>query len=170
MLVGEPVLGRISKKYSLNLAYPILDDTGQLQGVITAGLDLTWLGTQLAKSNFPPGTAMGLTDATGKVLYRYPKPLKYVGKMLPDALIQAMAAGNEGVAAGWGLPGDERLFAFARLSPPWQELRVAIGLPRNGRLTKSIAPCGATLSGWGWWRFSPWPRPGMAGTCLLCGR
>ena len=28
-----------------------------------------------------------------------------------------------------GLPGDERLFAFTRLSPPWQELRVAIGLP-----------------------------------------
>ena len=104
--------------------------------MLTAGLDLHWLGSQLAKSDFPPGTAMGLTDATGKVLFRYPEPLKYIGKMLPEALIQAMAAGNEGVAAGVGLPGEERLFAFARLSPPWQELRVAIGLPREWAIDK----------------------------------
>ena len=134
--IGEPIQGRTTNKYLINLACPILDDAGRLQGVLTAGLDLTWLGTQLAKSNFPSSTAMGLTDATGKVLYRYPEPLKYVGKMLPDALIQAMAAGNEGVAAGWGLPGDERLFAFTRLSPPWQELRVAIGLPAEWAIGK----------------------------------
>ena len=135
-VIGEPIQGRTTNKYLINLAYPILDEAGRLQGVLTAGLDLTWLGTQLAKSNFPPATAMGLTDATGKVLYRYPEPLKYVGKMLPDALIQAMASGNEGVAAGWGLPGDERLFAFTRLSPPWQELRVAIGLPAEWAIGK----------------------------------
>ena len=79
---------------------------------------------------------MGLTDTTEKVLYRYPETLKYVGKMLPDALIQAMAAGNEGVAAGWGLPGDKRLFAFTRLSPLWQEFRVAIGLPAEWAIGK----------------------------------
>ena len=110
---------------------PILDDTGRLQGVITAGLDLHWLGSLLAKSDFPPGTALVLTDATGKVLFRYPEPLKYIGRMLPEALIKAMTTGDEGVAAGVGLPGDERLFAFTRLSPPWQDLRVAIGLPKD---------------------------------------
>ncbi len=128
-VIGEPIQGRTTNKYLINLAYPILDDADRIQGVLTAGLDLTWLASQLAKSDFPPGTAIGLTDSTGKVLYRYPEPLKYIGKMLPDALIQAMAAGDEGVAAGVGLPGEERLFAFARLSPPWQALRVAIGLP-----------------------------------------
>ena len=86
--VGEPVLGRISNKYSINLAFPILDDAGRLQGVLTAGLDLHWLGSLLAKSDFPPGTAMGLTDSTGKVLFRYPEPLKYIGKMLPDVADQ----------------------------------------------------------------------------------
>ena len=52
------------------------------------------------------------------------------------SLIKAMATGDEGVAEGVGLPGDERLFAFARLSPPWQELRVAIGLPREWAIDK----------------------------------
>ncbi len=134
--ISEPILGRVSKKYQINLSYPILDEAGRFQGVLTAGLDLHWLGSLLAKSDFPPGTAIGLTDATGKTLFRYPEPLKYVGKMLPKALIQAMAAGNEGVAAGVGLPGEERLFAFARLSPPWQDLRVAIGLPREWAIDK----------------------------------
>ncbi len=134
-VVGEPVLGRISQKYSLNLSYPILDDTGQLQGVLTAGVDLSWLGNLLAKSRLPPSTALVLTDATGKVLFRYPEPLKYVGKMIPDFFIKAINASDEGVTAGVGLPGDERLFAFARLSPPWQHLRVAIGLPREWAVT-----------------------------------
>ncbi len=135
-VVGEPLLGRISKKYSLNLAYPILDEAGRLQGVLTAGLDLQWLGSQLAKSDFPPGSALVLTDSTWKVLFRYPDPLQYLGKMLPDVLIKAMTAGDEGVAAGVGLPGDARLFAFARLSPPWQEMYVAIGLSRAWAVDK----------------------------------
>ena len=134
--VGEPVLGRISNKYSINLSFPILDDAGRLQGVLTAGLDLPWLGSQLAKSDFPPTTAMVLSDSTGKVLFRYPEPLKYIGKMLPDFLIKAMTTGDEGVAEGVGLPGDERLFAFARLSPPWQEMRVFLGLPRDWAVGK----------------------------------
>ena len=73
---------------------------------------------------------MVLSDSTGKVLFRYPEPQKYIGKMLPDFLVKAMISGDEGVAAGVGSPGDERLFAFARLSPPWREMWVLIGLPR----------------------------------------
>ncbi len=102
-VVGEPVLGRISQKYSLNLSYPILDDTGQLQGVLTAGVDLSWLGNLLAKSGLPPSTAVVLTDATGKVLFRYPEPLKYIGKMIPDFFIKAINASDEGVAGRGGI-------------------------------------------------------------------
>jgi signal transduction histidine kinase len=99
-------------------------------------LDLHWLGSQLAKSDFPPSTALGLTDTTWKMLFRYPEPLKYIGGMLPEVLIKVMRAGDEGVAEGTGLPGDARLFAFARLSPPWQEMYLAIGLPRAWAVDK----------------------------------
>jgi signal transduction histidine kinase len=112
------------------LAYPILDEAGRLRGVLTASLDLQWLGSLLGKSDFPPSSAVVLTDNTWKVRFRYPEPLKYIGTMLPDVLTKVMATSDEGVAEGVGLPGDARLFAFARLSPPWQELYVAIGLPR----------------------------------------
>ncbi len=134
--VGEPVRGRISGKYNLNMSYPILDDAGNLRGAIVAGVDLDWLGSLIAKSDMPPSTAMVLTDATYKVLFRYPEPLKYIGKLLPEVLIKAMAESDEGVAEGIGLPGDERLFAFARLAPPWQDFRVAIGLARHPALAR----------------------------------
>jgi signal transduction histidine kinase len=133
---GEPLLGSISGKYSFNMSYPILDDGGRFQGVVTASIDLHWLGSLLAKSDFPPTCALVLSDSTWKVLFRYPEPMKYVGKMLPDFLIKAMTAGDEGVAEGMGLPGDPRLFAFARLSPPWQEMRVFLGLPRDWAVGK----------------------------------
>jgi signal transduction histidine kinase len=135
-VIGEPIQGRTTNKYLINLAYPILDDAGRLQGVLTAGLDLPWLGSLLAKSDFPPTCALVLADSTWKVLFRYPEPLKYIGKSFPDFLIKASAVGDEGVAEGVGLPGDARLFAFARLSPPWQEMRVFLGLPRNWAVGK----------------------------------
>ena len=131
LVIGETVVGRISGKYGNNLAYPILDAEGRFQGALTTQLNLHWLGGLLAKSDFPPSTALVLTDSTWKVLFRYPDPLKYIGKMLPDFLVKAMVTSDEGESAGVGLPGDERLFAFARLSPPWQEIRVTIGLPRD---------------------------------------
>ncbi|MHB8070163.1 MAG: ATP-binding protein [Desulfobaccales bacterium] len=130
-VVGEPILGRISHKYNIMLSYPLLGDAGQFQGLLWLGLDLEWLGGLLAKSDFPPVSALALTDATCKVLFRYPDPLRYIGKMLPETLANAMATRDEGVAEGVGLPGDARLFAFARLAPPWQGMRVAIGLPRD---------------------------------------
>ena len=131
LVISEPVIGRFTKKYVYNLAFPILDEAGRLQGAVTAGIDLQWLGGLLAKSDFPPTTAIVLSDASHKVFFRYPEPLKYSGKMLPDHLIKDMTGRDEGVSAGVGLPGDERLFAFARLSAPWQERWVFFGLPRD---------------------------------------
>jgi signal transduction histidine kinase len=131
LVIGETVMGRISGKYGNNLAYPILDGDGRFQGALTTQLNLHWLGSLLAKSDFPSTTAMVLTDSTWKVLFRYPEPLKYIGKMVPDSLVRVMTISDEGMAAGIGLPGDARLFAFARLSPPWQKIRLAIGLPRD---------------------------------------
>ncbi len=125
-------MGRINQKHSLNLGYPILDEAGRLHGALTVGLDLQWLGSLLAKSDFPSSTAVVLTDSSWKVLYRYPEPLKYIGKTIPDILSKAMTSNDEGVAEGAGLPGDERLFAFARLSPPWQDMRLIIGPQEMG--------------------------------------
>ena len=81
----------------------------------------------LAKSDFPPTTAIVLSDSSRKVLFRYPEPQKYIGKMLPDVLIKAMTRGDEGVAAGVGLPGDP---ASLRLRPAIAPLAGDVGAHR----------------------------------------
>ena len=134
-VAGGTVLGRTSGKYGTILAYPMLDREGRFQGALAAQFDLVWIGNLLKKSNFPSNTAIVLTDSSRKVLFRYPDPQKYLGQMLPEAFIKPMAEREEGVAAGVGLPGDPRLFAFVRLSPPWQDMWVTIGLPREWVVT-----------------------------------
>ncbi len=134
--VGEPLLCRLSGKYGLTFSYPILDDMGHFQGLVFVSLDLHWLGSLLAKSDFPDSSALLLADAKGKVLFRYPQPLEYLGRMAPNSVIKAMANQVEGMTEGVGLPGDERLFAFARLAPPWHDMCVAIGLPKEWALAR----------------------------------
>ena len=134
-VAGGTVLGRTSGKYGNILAYPMLDSEGRFQGALAVQFDLEWIGNLLKKSNFPSNTAIVLTDSSRKVLFRYPDPQKYLGQMLPEAFIKPMTEREEGVAAGVGLPGDPRLFAFVRLSPPWQEMWVTIGLPREWVVT-----------------------------------
>ena len=133
-VVSDTVLGRASGKYGNILAYPILDGEGRFLGTLAMQLNLEWLGSMLAKSEFPPNTAIVLTDTSRKVLFRYPEPQQYIGQILPDFLMKAMTRGDEGVSEGIGLPGDTRLFAFARLSPPWQKIWLLIGLPREWAL------------------------------------
>ena len=129
LVLGDTVFGRISGKYGNNLAYPILDGEGRFLGALTTQFGLDWLPRLLAKNDFPPTTAIVMTDTSRKVLWRYPEPEKYLGKMLPVAFFKPMDASDEGVAAGEGLPGDPRLFAFARLAPPWNNLYMSIGIP-----------------------------------------
>jgi PAS domain S-box-containing protein len=129
LVIGETIMGRVSGKYGVNLAYPILDDAGSFKGALSTQLDLHWLGSLLSKSEFPPDTAMTLTDSTWKVLFRYPEPQKYIGQTVPDSLVKAMTISNAGVAAGIDLSGKACLFAYTRLPPPMDELRLTIALP-----------------------------------------
>ena len=133
---GEPLFGRVSGKYSFNMSYPILGDGGRLHGVLTASLDLHWLGSLLARSDFPPATALALIGATGTTLFRYPEPLKYTGRMMPDLLTEAINRQDEGMLEIVGLPGDVRLVGFTRLAPPWQDLRIAVALPKGWAVDK----------------------------------
>ncbi len=141
LVLGETVLGRISGKFGNNLSWPIIDSAGRFQGAIVTQFDLDWLPGLLAKDDFPPTTALVLTDTSRKVLWRYPEPEKYLGKMLPAAFFKPMDVSDEGIASGGGLPGDPRLFAFARLAPPWNNLYMTIGLPMDW----AVAPVNRSL-------------------------
>ncbi len=130
--IGDYLIGRITGKAAVILAYPVLADSGQIQAIIAAGLDLTWLNQLITAAPLPPGSSLTVIDRNGAILARQPEPETWVGKSLPDAPVVAAILGKreEGVAESTGLDGAPRLYAFTPLGVgPEAGAYVAIGIP-----------------------------------------
>ncbi|MDD5642542.1 MAG: ATP-binding protein, partial [Syntrophales bacterium] len=130
MVIGAPLSGRITGRYSLPLAFPVHDHTGKVMAVLASGLDLEWLGRFIMHASLPKYSILLMVDRRGKVMFGYPDPQKYIGRQLPEIdLIKTMISKGEGVAEGV-ISGVPRLFGFARLSEPFQDFQVAVGIPQ----------------------------------------
>jgi diguanylate cyclase (GGDEF)-like protein/PAS domain S-box-containing protein len=116
--IGEYQIGRVNGKPSLNAGYPILGDDGAVQGVVLAGLDLTWLSRLAAQSQLPDGATVTLLDRNGTVLASSPESAGAVGQPLPDTSLIAALRDHpgEGIAATTDAAGIPRLTAFAPLA------------------------------------------------------
>jgi len=135
LVVGEYAIGRISGKATLVLAHPVLDAAGQVQGVVTVGLDLAWLNQLAAQAQLPAGAVLNLIDHNGTILARYPDAEQWVGKTFPEApLVQAMLAQpGEGIAKVTGVDGVPRLYAFTPLvgSQGSRGAYLSVGVPTS---------------------------------------
>src|SRR3989304_5026318 len=130
---GEFQIGRVTKKPTLNLGYPVLDEEGRVQAVVFVALDLAWLNELAAKAQLPSGSVLTVVDHKGTILARYPDHEKWVGQSMPEApIVRAMLAQREGTAEVAGLDGVSRLFAFTPLhSGPAGDVTSAVGIPKE---------------------------------------
>jgi PAS domain S-box-containing protein len=129
--VGDYAVGRVSRKAIIVLAYPALDDAGQLRAVVTADLDLAWLNALAAQAQLPPGSTLDVIDRNGMILAHYPDAEKWVGQQMPEtSLAQAILTQREGVAEVSGADAVARLYAFMPLRVvPKDGVYVAVGIP-----------------------------------------
>lgn len=74
--VGDYLIGRVTGRPTLNLGYPLLDNSGQLTGIVFAGLDLAWFNDVAVQASLPSNSTLTLVDKQGTVLARYPEPEK----------------------------------------------------------------------------------------------
>jgi GAF domain-containing protein/cache domain-containing protein len=167
--VGEYQIGRITGKASLNFGYPLLDDTGQVEKIAFAALDLTWLNALAADANLNPGTTITVLDRKGKILARYPDSERWVGRSARrEPLVLAVLNGEEGTAEERGLDGVDRYYGFTPLprGSGANPVYVTAGIPTETalaaagkELTRNLAAVAllavfAGLMGWlGGWRF-----------------
>src|SRR6185503_1960234 len=70
--VGSYHIGRITKKPTVNIGYPILDYSNRLSGVVYAALDLSWLRNIVTNSDLPPNVSLTLSDSQRVTLFRHP--------------------------------------------------------------------------------------------------
>ncbi|MEJ5197774.1 MAG: GAF domain-containing protein, partial [Anaerolineae bacterium] len=115
---GGYVMGRLTGKPLANFTYPLLDERGQVQTIIAAGLDLAWLDRYLAQVPLPEGAMFMVLDAQGTILARTLEGEQWVGKTAPEAEIVriVLAQRAAGTVEAAGVDGVRRLYAFTPLT------------------------------------------------------
>ena len=136
-IAGDYVFGRVIKKHTINLTYPVIDRAGKVLAVVFAAMDLEALDTFVNDIDLPPGSILTTVDAHGGIISRRPDPESWFGKRVPPAMMQAMTAPAASAAAITlrGADGVERLHSFARVGvPTLSDYTVTIGIPTEGIL------------------------------------
>ncbi|MBM3266699.1 MAG: sensor histidine kinase [Candidatus Sericytochromatia bacterium] len=130
--IGNFQVGRITRKATINVAYPILARGGKVETVVFAAIDLGYLDRVAADLDLPPGSAVVLVDREGTLLARHPRMAGAIGQRLPDeALRRALLVQDQAVLEGTGLDGVRRVWAFAQIGwePEGPGAFVGVGLP-----------------------------------------
>ena len=113
--VGEYQVGRVTGKPVLNCGYPILDDAGNVTGVVYASIDLDTLGQFAAQANLTEGVILTVFDRDGTVLVRQPDASNFVGQTLVGTpVVDQVLSGDSGFTEGQE-NGETFLYAYAPL-------------------------------------------------------
>ncbi len=131
--LSEYVIGRISGRPTIAVAYPAIDEAGRVRAVVATALGLDWLGRLTAEAQLPRGSTLTVLDQSGVVFARYPDAGTWVGKAISDVpLVQAITTTRtEGMVEAVGLDGVPRLYVFTRLvtGPEPGDAYLAVGFP-----------------------------------------
>jgi signal transduction histidine kinase len=130
--VGALQVGSITHRATLNFGYPILDETGQVQTVVFAALELAWINQLAAEVQLPPGAVLNVIDRHGTILAQYPEPERWVGHSVAGTpMFRVILAHGEGTAEVHGLDRIPRLIGFTRLwgLPQSADAYVWVGIP-----------------------------------------
>lgn len=128
--LGDYQVGRITGTPTLTAALPVLNEDGQVLGVIFAGLDVAWLNQRSAEIRLPQDATLTLTDQSGVIVAHYPSPEAWVGRPSPLAELLPFEAHDavDRVATWTGPDGTQYLIVARPLSA---ELggSVIVGIP-----------------------------------------
>lgn len=123
---------RISGKGVISLGYPVYDDYNQVTGVVNVGIDLEWFNNFAEDVNLPPGSTLTVSDQEGIILAHYPDSDYWVGKKVPDDMIEIPNSNQkEGTTRAVGADGLDRLYAFTPLWSEAQSVIVSLGIPAS---------------------------------------
>jgi signal transduction histidine kinase/HAMP domain-containing protein len=131
-VVSNYITMRIAGEPGIAVLYPALDETGQVQAVVFAGIDLAWLDKFAAEAHLAEGSALAVINSAGTVLTRYPDPGLWRGQEVSASLLQILLSRREGVVDAVGPDGIPRLYAFTEFCCPAQSrLYLLLGIPKS---------------------------------------
>ncbi len=128
--IGPYTRSKISDRDIIPLALPIVRD-GKAQGAIIAGLDLGWLGRQLARRGVGRGGSAIIADRNGVIIAREPEPLRYIGTKISQTNMHLVQSQTSGTANIVSLDGTERIIGYAPPAVTSFGLYVSTGIARS---------------------------------------
>jgi len=133
-IAGDYVFGRVIRRHTINLTYPVIDRGGKVVAVVFAAMDLAGLDTFVADINLPPGSVLVTTDANGTIISRRPDPERWFGTKVGATMREAMREAVKGTSHRAMVLRDEdnveRLHTFARVGgSALSDYTVTIGIP-----------------------------------------
>ena len=128
LFISAPVLGRVSKRWSLQFTRPIFDPEGRFAGVIVISVASDHFTRHYETLNFQTDSASTLIDQHGHVLARWPAPEGAIGSRFEmDQLKGAMPSKDQGwLEQPSALDQVNRLSIWRKVTG--QDLYVVLGL------------------------------------------
>ncbi|WP_229425098.1 MULTISPECIES: cache domain-containing protein [unclassified Massilia] len=117
-IAGDYVFGRVIRRHTINLTYPVIDRAGKVVAVVFAAMDLAGLDTFVADINLPPGSVLVTSDANGTIISRRPDPERWFGTKASTTMRDAMRSAGRRAVVIRDDDGIERLHTFARVGGP----------------------------------------------------
>lgn len=96
--VGDYVIGRVTGRPAVTVAYPIAGIDGGNAGIVFIAIDLAWLNEFLGQADLPEGSSVRVVDRTGTVLAGYPDD-SITGSKLKTASMERAAENFKDPAA-----------------------------------------------------------------------
>jgi signal transduction histidine kinase/ActR/RegA family two-component response regulator len=129
-IAGDYVFGRVIRRHTINLTYPVIDRSGKVVAVVFAAMDLAGLDTFVADINLPPGSVLVTSDANGTIISRRPDPERWFGTKVSNTIREAMKGSGRRAVVLRDDDNVERLHTFARVgAPSLSDYTVTIGIP-----------------------------------------
>ena len=134
---GEYILGVTLGVPVFTFGFPVLDDQGQVQGVLLTSIRLDRYGELFEHTRFPQNSFVGICDQHGARIFRFPEsPSVPLGKPIKPEVFNAAAssATASGLTMEVGSDGMKRIIAFHQLrlnpdAPPY--MYFFVGAPKS---------------------------------------
>jgi PAS domain S-box-containing protein len=136
LATGQPAISdfrisRVTHRPQLSMVVPVPGASGKPELLLLAGIELTWLSSQLGQLALAPRAAITVIDRNGIILARAPDAGAWIGRTMPEAAaIRAALAGHSaGTVILPDRQGARTLFSVAGFGPPDLRASLIIGIP-----------------------------------------
>lgn len=117
LFISKPILGRVSKRWSVQFTRAIYDQADQFAGVIVLSVSPEYFSRFHSAIRLPEGSLIAAVRQEGEILSKYPDPENALGKVLTQAPFLTPLAAETGLYEGTSqTDGVPRMFAWRKVT------------------------------------------------------